>query len=73
MSTLSVPLTASLETFIHQMVRRGYASSKSEVVRRALTQLAEDEAVMSVLRAEQEVKEGKAITGDLRKILKAMS
>lgn len=72
MSTLSVPLTSGLELFVNQMVRNGYASNKADVVRRALVRLAEDEAVFAVLRSEQELKEGKAIKGDLRKILKSL-
>ncbi len=72
MSTLSVPLTHSLESFIEQMVKRGAASSKAEVVRQALARYAEDDAVEAVLRAEQELRDGKEIRGDIRKILEQM-
>ncbi len=54
------------------MVKRGYAPTKAEVVRRALIKLAEDEAVADVLRAEQELAEGKVLRGDLRKLIKLM-
>lgn len=73
MSTLSVPLTAQLEEFVQRMVRRGSAATKADVVRRALTRYAEEEAILSVLRSEQEIKEGKAIKGDLKKIMKSLS
>ena len=53
MSTISVPLPAELEKFVNDQVKeRG--SNKAEVVRVALRRMAEEEAVQSVLRAEQE-------------------
>ena len=73
MPTLSVPLTAHLEEFVKSMVRRGQASNKADVLRRALTRYAEEEAILSVLQAEQEIKEGKAVKGDLKKILKSLA
>lgn len=72
MSTISVPLTQTLELFIERAVRRGTASTKAEVVRQALSRYAEEEAVEAVLRAQQERKDGKEIRGNLRKILKQM-
>jgi len=70
MSTLSVPLTPQLEETINGFVKSGYASSKAEVVRKALKLLAEEEAVMAVLEAEQEIRDGKGLRGDLRKLMK---
>lgn len=72
MSTISVPLTQTLELFIERTVKRGAASTKAEVVRQALSRYAEEEAVAAVLRGQQERKEGKEIRGNLRKILKKM-
>ncbi|MEK7546136.1 MAG: hypothetical protein AAB554_03620 [Patescibacteria group bacterium] len=72
MSTLSVPLPNALEAFIDEMVRRGVAANKAEVVRQALVRFAEDQAVESVLRSEQEVRDGKIMRGDLRKIAKRL-
>ena len=65
MSTLSVPLSSTLETFINDMVRRGIAPNKAEVVRQALLRYAEDQAVEAVLRSEQEAREGKILHGNL--------
>lgn len=65
MTTLSVPIPASLEHFIEDMVKSGYAANKADLVRKALSKLREDEAVNSVLRAEQEIREGKVFKGDL--------
>ena len=72
MSTLSVPLTQTLEIFIDEMIHRGIASNKAEVVRQALLSYAEDQAVEAVLRSEQELREGKILRGDLRKIAKQL-
>ncbi|MCA9362318.1 hypothetical protein KC906_03000 [Candidatus Kaiserbacteria bacterium] len=69
MSTLSVPLSPELEKFVTQLAsQRG--SNKAEVVRHAITLLAEEEAVMAVLRAEQEVAEGKVIRGNITDVLR---
>ncbi|OGZ07453.1 MAG: hypothetical protein A3C93_03115 [Candidatus Lloydbacteria bacterium RIFCSPHIGHO2_02_FULL_54_17] len=73
MSTLSVPLTPALELEINKLVKSGFASNKAAVVRRAIERLAEEEAVNAVLRAEQEVAEGKILRGDIRKLLKQLS
>ena len=70
MSTLSVPLTPQLEETIKGFVKSGYAPNKAEVVRKALKLLAEEEAVMAVLEAEQELRDGKGLRGDLRKLMK---
>ena len=41
MSTLSVPLNKNLEEIVNSFVKSGYASNKAEVMRKALTFLAE--------------------------------
>lgn len=66
MSTLSVPLPPDLEKFVLKMVKDGYASNKAEVVRRALKQLYEEEAVQAVLRAEKEP----SLRGNLQDLMK---
>ena len=70
MSTLSVPLSPHLEETINSLVKRGYAPNKAEVVRKALILLEEEEAIASILKAEQEVKDGKILRGDLRELAK---
>lgn len=69
MSTLSVPLTPKLEENIANLVRRGVASTKSELVRRAITRLVEDEAVQEVLRATQEP----TLRGNARDLMKKLA
>ena len=72
MTTISVPLPSHLEKMLNDMAKsRG--SNKAEVVRHALIRLAEEEAVQTVLRAEQELAEGKGLRGDLRKLAKKIS
>ena len=70
MTTLSVPLTANLEEIVNSFVKSGFASNKAEVMRKALTRLAEEEAIKDVLEAEQEVQEGKILKGDLDELVK---
>ncbi len=65
-----MPLNRELEQAVERMVRRGVAPTKAEIVRRAIKQMAEDEAVENVLRAEREVREGKLLRGNLKSLLK---
>lgn len=66
MSTLSVPLPPHLEEFITDQIKKGLASNKAEVVRKALKLLEEEEAINAVLRAEREP----TLRGDLKKLIK---
>ena len=70
MPTLSVPLTAKLENFVNRLVREGYASNKASVVRKALDLLAEEEAIATILEAEEDIKKGRVFYGDLEEIAK---
>lgn len=70
MTTLSIPISSRQEEFILSLVRRKVASNKADAVRRAIDLFAEGEAVSSVLRAEQELLEGRILRGDPRKLLK---
>lgn len=65
MSTLSVPLTPTIEQMIEHLVQNGIAESKTALVRKAILKFAEDQAVLDVLEAEQEARDGKILTGDL--------
>jgi len=66
MTTISVPITSKLEESINHLIASGYGSNKADVVRRAITKLAEDEAVETVLRAMEEP----TLRGDLKELLK---
>lgn len=69
MTTISVPLSADLEERLDSLVANGTGKNRADVMRRALEQFAEDEAVRDVLEAQREVREGKVLRGDLRKLL----
>ena len=70
MATLSVPLVFHLEEAVNNLVKNGYGANKADVVRKAIARFVEDEAVMAVLRSEQEIAEGKGLEGDLRDLAK---
>lgn len=72
MSTISVPLSKEQLARLDQLVASGVGENKAAVMRRALDKLAEDEAVRDVLEAMQELKEGKALSGDLRELARKM-
>ena len=72
MVTLSIPLSPTLEEFINVLVKEGFAQNKAEVVRKALRLLAEEQAIGAVLKAEQEVREGKVLRGDFKKLARKM-
>ena len=65
MTTLSVPLPAHLEELVKKLAKQR-GSNKAEVVRHALELLAEEEAVMAVLKAEQEP----ILRGNLKDLVK---
>ena len=66
MTTLSVPISSELESFINKMVSSGRAANKADVVRKAIRRLSEDEVVEKILRAQMEP----TIRGDLRVLMK---
>ncbi len=65
MTTISVPLPSHLEELVKKLAKQR-GSNKAEVVRHALELLAEEEAVMAVLKAEQEP----MLRGDLKDLIK---
>lgn len=66
MTTISVPLPAHLEEELDKLVKSGYGSNKADVVRRAITRLAEEEAVLTILKAQRE----ETLYGDLKDLAK---
>ena len=69
MSLLTVPLTTELAKRIDNLVDEGVITNKADFARRALEFYIEDLAVLKVLQAEQEIKEGKGLSGDLDDLL----
>lgn len=68
MTTISIPITNELNEFIGEQVELGKAASKADLIRRAIIKFKDDEFIASILRAKQEIKEGKALVGDLDKL-----
>ena len=65
MTTLSVPISGDMEKFIEDMVQSGKAANKADVVRRALREYEENEAVKIILQAQSEP----TLRGDLRELM----
>jgi len=70
MTTISIPITEELNSFIDQQVNLGNASSKADLIRRAIIAYKEEEFIKAITKAKREIKEGKALTGDLDKLAK---
>ena len=68
MTTISIPITSELNEFIEEQVGLGKATSKAELIRRAIIKFKDDEFIASVLKAKQEIKQGKALVGNLDKL-----
>ena len=66
MTTISVPLPHQMAKELNNLVKIGVGSNKADVVRRAITRFLEEEAVLTVLRAEREP----SLRGDLRALAK---
>ena len=65
MVTLSVPLDADLVNFIDFVISENKAETKAGVVRMALKQFQEHLILQEILQAEQDLKEGNVLRGDL--------
>lgn len=73
MSILSVPVSPKLEELVHSLVKSGYGANKADVVQKALELLAEEEAIRAVREAQQELRDGKALKGNLKSLIKQMT
>ena len=69
MTTVSAPLNKEAEARLDELVANAVAPNRAAVMRKALDNLAEDEAIGAVLRAQREVSAGKVLRGDAREIL----
>ncbi|MEI6346226.1 MAG: hypothetical protein WCO79_03265 [bacterium] len=68
--TISIPITTELNDFINEQVQLGKASSKAELIRRAIVKFKEDAFISTILEAKHEIKSGKALKGDLDELAK---
>ncbi len=70
MTTISVPITVKQEKFIKELVKSGRAANKAHAMRMGIDALADEELTASLLRSQQDVREGKVFYGDLDEIVK---
>lgn len=68
MTTISVPLNAEAEKALKELTEIT-GTNRVAVIRKAIQHYREEEAINAVLRAEQEVSEGKLLRGAVRKTL----
>lgn len=68
MTTITVPLNAKQIEYLDALVE-DFGSSRAGVMRKALELLAEEVLLNSILKSEQEYREGKVLRGDTRSIL----
>ena len=67
----SITISEETNEALNEMVRRGEAKDPADAVRKALNRLAEDDAVNAVLEAEEEVRNGDVVYGDIDEALAA--
>lgn len=70
MSTITVPITKELESFIDEELKAGTSESKAHLVRFALGRLREERALARLQEADADIKAGRVYEGDLKKLLK---
>ncbi len=70
MTTITVPITRELESFIESEIRLGTSDSKAHLVRFALGRLQEERALARLQEAEMDIKAGRVYKGDLKRLLK---
>ncbi len=70
MTTITVPITKELESFIEEELKAGTSDSKAHLVRFALGRLQEERALARLSEAEADIKGGRVYKGDLKRLLK---
>lgn len=70
MTTITVPITRELESFISEELNAGNCDSKAHLVRLALMRLREERALARLSEAEADIKSGRVYKGDLKKLIK---
>lgn len=58
MSVATVPLNKKTEASIDGLMKSGIGSSKADIIRQAINNFAEQQAILDVLESEQEVSLG---------------
>lgn len=68
MTTLSIPVDDTLMQFVNSMITSRKAESKTQVVRRALYNMREEEALKDITEARADIAQGKVYKGNLREL-----
>ncbi len=71
MTTITVPLNTKQIEHLDSLVN-DFGTTRAGVMRKALELLAEETAIVSILKSEQEYREGKVLRGDTRSILMSL-
>lgn len=69
MTTITIPITKELASFIDGELKAGTSDSKAHLVRYALGRLQEERALSRLQEAEMDIKENRVYRGDLKKLL----
>lgn len=70
MTTISVPLDPELARQLDSLVKDDVGSSRADVMRKALRQLARSRAIERIREAEADIKAGRVYTGDIDELIK---
>jgi Arc/MetJ-type ribon-helix-helix transcriptional regulator len=70
MSVITVPVSDKQRATIEHMVKSGRAATKAHAIRMAIDLLAREDALASIRRGQQEIREGKTLSGDLDALAK---
>lgn len=70
MSTITVPLSKELESFIEEEIMYGTSETKAGLVRYALSRLREERALSRLQEAEEDIVRGRVHKGNLNELLK---
>ena len=63
-------MKTEIEKFIHSEIDSGEFESKGQIIKKALKKFQEDLIVTRILTAEEEIRNGKGLRGDLKKLIK---
>ena len=70
MSVITIPVDAEIESFINRQIDLKNYESKADLVRLALRKFIEEKEVEEILKASQEIRDGKGLKGDLDTLAK---
>ena len=65
MSVITIPVDSEIESFINRQIDLKNYESKADLVRLALRKFIEEKEVEEILKASQEIRDGKGLKGDL--------